>query len=153
MSFDFDLPELDRKKTKEAVESELEKYRLFKYLAFEEREASITTSPEERFHGPTNTTSDQVAQVAIYNAHEQQLRKEYIERIERSVKRLAPMERNLLEKRYMSDDAEYKTDLQVYNFEFQPPISQSTYHKIRWKAFYKLAFYLNVAVTKKNETG
>lgn len=142
------MPELDQKKTKEAVESALEKYRLFKYLSYDEREASITASPEERFHGPTNETSDQTAQVAIYNAYEQEKRRLFIERVERAVKRLAPMERFLIEKRYMADDADYKTDQKVYCFEFQPPISQGTYQKLRWKAFYKLSLNLNIAVTK-----
>ncbi|MED4124067.1 ArpU family phage packaging/lysis transcriptional regulator [Halalkalibacterium halodurans] len=145
----FDLPELDQKKTKEAVEAALEKYRLFKYLTFEEREASITASPEERFHGPTNQTSDQTAQVAIYNADQQEYRRQYCERIERAVKRLPPLERFLIERRYMAEDAEHKTDLKVYSFEFQPPISYGTYAKHRWKAFYKLALSLNIAVQKK----
>ncbi|WP_328032288.1 ArpU family phage packaging/lysis transcriptional regulator [Halalkalibacterium halodurans] len=145
----FDLPELDQKKTKEAVEAALEKYRLFKYLTFEEREASITTSPEERFHGPTNQTSDQTAQVAIYNADQQEYRRQYCERIERAVKRLPPLERFLIERRYMAEDAKYKTDMQVYSFEFQPPMSHVRYAKIRWEAFYKLAFNLKIVVVKK----
>ncbi|MET3507048.1 ArpU family phage packaging/lysis transcriptional regulator [Halalkalibacter oceani] len=143
----FNLPELDRTRTKEAVEIALEKYRLFKYLSYEEREANITASSEERFHGPTNERSDQTAQVAIYNADQQEYRRQFCERIERAVKKLPPMERFLIENRYMVSDAEYKTDHKVYCFEFQPPISQKTYDKIRWKAFYKLALNLNVAVT------
>ncbi|MDV2683755.1 ArpU family phage packaging/lysis transcriptional regulator [Alkalihalophilus lindianensis] len=144
----FDLPELDQKKTKEAVESALEKYRIFRYLAFEEREVSITASSEERFHGPTNATTDQTSQAAIYNADQQEYRRKYCERLERSVNRLAPKEKLLIEKRYLESDAEYKTDIQVYTFDFQPPISQVTYGKIRWKAFYKLALILNITVTK-----
>ncbi|WP_100373091.1 ArpU family phage packaging/lysis transcriptional regulator [Bacillus sp. FJAT-45037] len=144
----FDLPELDQKKTKEAVESALEKYRIFKYLTFEEREVSITASSEERFHGPTNTTTDQTAQVAIYNADQQAYRRNFCDRIERAVKRLPPLERFLIEKRYMADDADYKTDLKVYSFEFQPPISEKKYTKLRWKAIYKIALGLNVAITK-----
>ncbi|MCM3487883.1 transcriptional regulator [Alkalihalophilus marmarensis] len=144
----FDLPELDQKKTKEAVEAALEKYRIFKYLEFEEREVSITASSEERFHGPTNTTTDQTAQVAIYNADQREYRKSYCERIERAVKRLPPMERTLLEERYMCEEAEYLTDINVYCFKFKPPISQRTYIKFRWRAFYKLSLSLNIAVTK-----
>jgi hypothetical protein len=48
----------------------------------------------------------------------------------------------------MSEDAEYLTDFNVYYHKFQPPISEKTYSKIRWKAFYKLALNLNIAVTK-----
>lgn len=48
----------------------------------------------------------------------------------------------------MSEEAEYITDYNVYCFKFQPPISAVTYSNIRWKAFYKLALNLNIAVTK-----
>ncbi|WP_284037447.1 ArpU family phage packaging/lysis transcriptional regulator [Neobacillus sp. 114] len=145
---DFELPELDRKATQEKVEEYLAKYRLFKYLEFEEREASITASSTPRYHGATNVTSDQTGSIAIYNVDEQQKRKQFCERIEWAVKRLPKMERFLIEERYMSEDAEYLTDFNVYCFKFQPPISHVTYGNIRWKAFYKLALNLNIAVTK-----
>ena len=144
----FELPEIDRKETQIAVESALAKYRLFKYLTFEERESSITASSEVRYHGPTNQTNDQTASIAIYNADAQKYRKEYCDRIERSVKRLPRMEQFLIEERYMSEESEYMTDYAVYCHRFNPPISEGTYSKIRWKAFYKLALNLNIAVTK-----
>lgn len=143
----FELPELDRKKTQSEVEAALEKYRLFKYLTFEEREASITASSTPRYHGATNQTSDQTASIALYNVDEQEKRKQFCERIERAVSRLPKMERFLIEERYMCDDSEYITDFNVYCFKFQPPISATTYSKIRWKAFYRLALNLNIAVT------
>ncbi|MFE4523437.1 ArpU family phage packaging/lysis transcriptional regulator [Cytobacillus firmus] len=144
----FELPELDRKATQAKVEEHLEKYRLFKYLTFEEREASLTASSEIRYHGPTNLTGDQTASIAIFNADEQERRKQFCEKTEKAVKRLPPMERFLIEARYMADDSEYITDHNVYCFKFQPPISHVTYGKIRWKAFYRLALNLNLAVTK-----
>jgi ArpU family phage transcriptional regulator len=147
------LPELDRKATQKAVEAALERYRLYKYLTFEEREASITSSPEPRYHGPTNKTGDQTADVAIYNVDEQERRRQYCERIERAVKRLPRMERFLIEERYMCSDAEYLTDYNVYMQKFQPPISENTYAKIRWRAFYKIALSLNIAVVKGKEEG
>ncbi|PLR93208.1 ArpU family phage packaging/lysis transcriptional regulator [Bacillus sp. T33-2] len=147
----FELPELDRKATQEAVESALERYRLFKYLTFEEREASITASTEVRYHGPTNQTSDQTGDIAIFNTDIQQQRKSYCERIERAVSRLPKMEQFLIEERYMCQDAEYLTDFAVYCHKFQPPISHTYYGKIRWRAFYRLALNLNIAVTKTAE--
>ncbi|MGN8233085.1 ArpU family phage packaging/lysis transcriptional regulator [Priestia flexa] len=144
----FVLPEIDRKETQQAVENELEKYRLFKYLEFEEREASITASAEERFHGPTNQTSDQTGSIAIYNADQRKMRQAFIDRVERAVARLPKLERFLIEERYMSQETEYLTDYNVYSFKFQPPISEKTYSKIRWKAFYKLALNLNIAVVR-----
>jgi ArpU family phage transcriptional regulator len=145
---DFQLPELDREATKRKVEEHLEKYRLFKYLTFEEREASLTSSPDPRFHGPTNQTGDQTGSIAIHNADEHMKRKHFCERTERAVKYLPPRERFLIEQRYMSEDSEYITDFTVYCHRFQPPVSHVTYGKIRWKAFYRLALNLNIAVTK-----
>jgi ArpU family phage transcriptional regulator len=144
----FELPELDRKATQAKLEEHLETYRIFKYLTFEEREASITSSSTPRFHGSTNQTSDQTASIALYNVDEKEKRKQFCERIEWAVKKLPKMERFLIEERYMSEDAEYITDFNVYYHKFQPPISDKTYDKIRWKAFYKVALNLNIAVTK-----
>lgn len=144
----FELPELDRKATQAAVESELERYRLFKYLTFEEREAATTAHMDDIGGGRSNMTSDQTGSIALYNVDEQERRRKYCERIERAVKRLPPMERFLIEERYMADDSEYLTDYNVYCFKFQPPISAMTYAKIRWKAFYRMALNLNVAVTR-----
>jgi ArpU family phage transcriptional regulator len=148
-ALDFELPELDKKGTKAKVEEHLAKYRLFKYLSFEEREASLTASSEERFHGPTNQTSDQTGSIAMYNVDEQERRKRFCERTEWAVHRLPKMERFLIEERYMSQDADYLTDIKVYNFIFKPPISAMTYDHYRWKAFYKLALNLNIAVIKQ----
>lgn len=144
----FELPELDRKQTQKEVEAVLEKYRLFKYLIFEEREAAVTSRMDDIGGGRSNVTSDQTGSIAIYNVDEEEGRRKYCERIERAVKRLPPMERFLIEARYMADDAEYITDYNVYCFKFQPPISHVTYGKIRWKAFYRLSLNLNIAVTK-----
>ncbi|MED3650621.1 ArpU family phage packaging/lysis transcriptional regulator [Heyndrickxia sporothermodurans] len=146
----FELPELDRTATQAAVEAHLETYRLYKYLSFDEREASITSSSEIRYHGPTNETSDQTGNIAIYNVDQQRYRKEFCERTEWAVKKLPTMERFLIEERYMSKDSEYINDMNVYCFKFQPPISHVKYAKIRWKAFYRLALTLNLAITVKN---
>jgi ArpU family phage transcriptional regulator len=146
----FDLPELDQKATKQAVEEALEKYRIFRYIAFEEREASTTSGYTERFHGPTNTTSDSTSNIAIHNVDVPEMRKRFCERIERAVNRLHPKERLLIEHRYMKEDYadEYVKDYQIYNFVFNPPVSAGRYKKIRWQAFYKLALALDIAVEK-----
>jgi len=145
------LPELDRKATQKSVEAALEKYRIYKYLTFEEREATITASYELREGGRTNVTSDQTASIATHNVDAVAARKAFINRIERAVNRLPRMERFLIEERYLSENAEYITDYNVYTQVFQPPISEGTYIKRRWKAFYKLALFLDIAVEKQKE--
>lgn len=144
----FELPELDRRATQKQVEAALGKYRLFKYLMPEDREASVTAGYDDIGGGGSNLPSDQTGSIAIHNADEHERRRKYCERIERAVGRLPKMERFLIEERYMSEDAEYLNDYKIYCFTFQPPISEPTYSKIRWKAFYKIALNLNIAVTK-----
>lgn len=143
----YPLPELDRKKTQAAVEAALEKYRIYKTITFEARETSITPSYTERLHGPTNRISDQTANVAVYNVDTPAMRKEYCERIDQAVSRLHPKEQLLIRERYLKQD--YVYDYVVYNQIFDPPISEGTYAKIRWKAFYKLALALGIGVEKE----
>lgn len=146
----FELPELDRKATQKAVEEALSKYRLYKYLSFEERETSITANYEVSEGGKGNKISDQTSSVAIYNVDQQNFRKQFCERIEKAVNRLPRMERFLIEERYMTNESEYITDYNVYSFKFNPPITAKTYAKIRWRAFYRLALNLNLAVIKQS---
>lgn len=148
----FELPELDRKKTKEAVEAALEKYRICKYLTFDEREAKVTPNYEPQEGGRSNRISDQTGEVATHNVDEHERRRRYCERIERAVRRLPPMERFLLQERYMGEDAQYITDQAVFYHRFDPPISAPKYAEIRWRAFYKLALDLKIEVEKEGNS-
>ncbi|MCJ8014373.1 transcriptional regulator [Paenibacillus sp. KQZ6P-2] len=131
------LPELDRRKTQTAVEALLEKYRIYKTIIFEEREASITASYTERFHGPTNVTSDQTAKIAVHNVDVPAARRAYCEMIESIVERLGEREQLIIRERYMKQDDVF--DYKIYNYILDPPVSKDTYTKIRTKAFYKMA--------------
>ncbi|WP_106766833.1 ArpU family phage packaging/lysis transcriptional regulator [Paenibacillus faecalis] len=131
------LPELDRRKTQNAIEAIFEKYRIYKTITFEARETSTTASYTERFHGPTHVTSDQTAKVAIYNVDVPAARKRYCEMIESVVERLGEREQVLIRERYMKHDDIY--DYKVYNHILEPPVSKDTYTKIRTRAFYKMA--------------
>jgi ArpU family phage transcriptional regulator len=90
MSF---LPEIDRKGTQAAVEAAMEKFRMFKFLSFEEREASTIAAWSDSPKGFTGTVSNQTANIAIYNVDNTTYRKEYCERVERVVKRMPRLER------------------------------------------------------------
>ncbi|WP_163882495.1 ArpU family phage packaging/lysis transcriptional regulator [Paenibacillus favisporus] len=131
------LPQLDRRKTQAAVEAILEKYRIYKTITFEVREANVTASYTERFHGPTNVTSDQTAQVAVYNVDAPAARQVYCRMIESIVERLGEREQTLIRERYMKEDDVF--DYKVYNYVLDPPVSKDTYTKIRTRAFYKMA--------------
>lgn len=147
------LPEIDRERTQAAVEAALERYRMNKFLSFEEREASTTAAWSDSPKGFTGKTTDQTASIAIHNVDAKAAQREYCERIERIVRRLPRMEKFLIEERYMTNEHDYITHEKVYSFSFKPPISSGTYSKIRWKAFYKLALDLNLIVEKESGTG
>ncbi|CAH1203943.1 MULTISPECIES: ArpU family phage packaging/lysis transcriptional regulator [Paenibacillus] len=134
------LPELDRRKTQAAVEAALEKYRIYKTVAFEEREAMVTASYTARFHGATNVTGDSTARTAIHNVDVRRARQAYCDTIETIVSRLSEKEQILVTERYMKDDDVF--DYKVYNHVFDPPVSKDTYTKIRTRAFYKMALAL-----------
>lgn len=135
------LPELDRRKTQAAVEAVLEKYRIYKTIAFEEREVQVTASYTERLHGATNVTGDSTAKTAIFNVDVQLARRAYCDTIDHIVSRLSEKERVLVRERYMKDDDVF--DYKIYNHVFDPPVSKDTYTKIRTRAFYKMALALS----------
>lgn len=143
----FELPELDRKRTQVAVEAALEKYRIFKSTLIEEREAQTIASWSDAPKGFTGTTSDQTSNIAIYNVDEPAARKAYCERIERAVSKLPRRERLLITERYLNTDCDF--DYVVFNHVFDPPIGETTYYRLKWKAFYKIALNLNIQVVKE----
>lgn len=132
------VPDLDPKKMREAIEDVFRNYRLYKYLGFDEREASMTAAYEDRPSGRTNVTSDQTANIAIHNVDQQAYRRSYCERVDLAVNGLPRLEKFLIEERYLTEEAEYITDQAVYNHRFSPPISETKYTKIRGKAFLRL---------------
>ncbi|WP_019908278.1 ArpU family phage packaging/lysis transcriptional regulator [Paenibacillus sp. HW567] len=134
------LPDLDRRRTQVAIESLLEKYRIFKTVTFEAKEAGITYSYTERFHGPTNSITDQTAAIATHNVDVPAARRAYCATLDSVVDRLNKREQQLVQERYMRRDEIY--DYTVYNHVFDPPVSKDTYVKIRSKAFYKMALAL-----------
>ncbi|WP_409341040.1 ArpU family phage packaging/lysis transcriptional regulator [Paenibacillus sp. MBLB4367] len=70
-----------------------------------------------------------------------QQQRAFVERIERAIGCLAPVEQELITKRYMQCDSEYVRDYQVYA-EMQ--ICEGTFMKYRKRAFLKLAELLGI---------
>ncbi|WP_217563051.1 ArpU family phage packaging/lysis transcriptional regulator [Paenibacillus sp. GbtcB18] len=132
------LPELDHKKTQVAMDSVFEQYRLFKSTTFQRREVKTTASYSERFHGPTNVTSDSTADTAIYNVFQPEYRERFCEAVDAAVGMLATRHQELIRCRYLSKDK--FTDSEVYNTRLDPPVSRDTYSKLRNEAFQALAY-------------
>ncbi len=76
------LPELDRRKTQNALEGVFEKYRIYKTITFMDRESFITAGYTDRPNSPTNVTSDPTARTAVYNVDAPAARLAYCEMVD-----------------------------------------------------------------------
>lgn len=141
MQISFKLPAINRTETKVAVESALEKYKMYLLMDPEENEPKITstlklvpTAPNNQFHSSTEDA-------AVNKIDQEERRKKYITWIRKAVNRLAYQERAVIINRYLIEDEVY--DYEVYN---ELGFSETKYYRIKARAFYKLAFILRIEV-------
>ncbi|SKB05159.1 ArpU family phage packaging/lysis transcriptional regulator [Sporosarcina newyorkensis] len=143
MQLQFNLPEIDRDRTKEAVEQALETYRLYSLQVSLDRLPSITacysfTPPSPRL--PSSSTE----QAAIANIDYEQARLKYINWIANAVNRLSKTERIIIYKRYLQD-----TEMFDYQIYAELNMSERNYYRLKARLFYKLAFALKIEVLKE----
>ncbi|WP_026572486.1 ArpU family phage packaging/lysis transcriptional regulator [Bacillus sp. UNC438CL73TsuS30] len=137
----FILPKIDEKKTKEAVEAALEKYRMYLLSVTEEKVPKITASYSLQPPAFTNEFHSPVESAAIDKVDMERERENYIEWIRRAVNRLNFKERELIIKRYLEDEELF--DYELYN---EMRMSERKYYRLKARAFYKLAFALKIEV-------
>ncbi|WP_163102269.1 ArpU family phage packaging/lysis transcriptional regulator [Peribacillus alkalitolerans] len=142
----FLLPEIDREKTKVAVESALEKYRYFLLTIPEERLPKVTATYSLASVAPSNQFHSSTEQAVIDKVDYEREREEYIERIRRAVNRLSYKEREIIIKRYLEDEEVF--DYEIYN---EIGYSERRYYRLKARIFYKLAFLLKIEVYKNEE--
>jgi ArpU family phage transcriptional regulator len=142
----FQLPEIDRDETKKRVEAALEKYRFYLLTVPEERLPKVTATYSLVPPTNTNTFHSSTEEAAINKLDFERERNEYMEWIRRGVNRLSPRERELIIKRYLSDEEIY--DYELYN---EMGMSERQYYRMKARAFYKLAFILRIEVYKKEK--
>lgn len=145
MNISFDLPEINRKETRDRVEAALEKYKIMLLMDPEELEPKITST----FHlvkSSTNEKHSKTEDTAIKKINIEMDRENYIKKIIKAVNRLSFLERKIIIKRYLTDEDVY--DYEVYN---ELGLSESKFYRIKSDAFYKLAFLLNIVVYKEGE--
>ena len=142
MSF---LRDVDGEKTKEAVETALEKYRMYMLTVPDEYLPRITQTYSLVPPSQTNAFHSSTESAAIRKVDFERERDEYMNRIVRAVNRLTKLQRELIVKRYMN--IEEPRDYDVYN---EMCISESKYYRERERAFYKLAFALRIEVYKED---
>ncbi|WP_103108821.1 hypothetical protein [Brevibacillus reuszeri] len=110
----------ERKAILQFVESLLERYRLCKYLIPDDGQ-SIRSNYD----------------IELLEKH-----RTFCRKIEQAVSQLPDREQFLIKERYLG--IIYITYYRVYRDRFDPPISEGTYTKVRWRAMYKLAVMLGM---------
>lgn len=142
----FMLPEIDRDKTKEKVEGEIERFRISLLQIPEELLPKITASYSMQPPAFTNAFHSSTEQTALDRINQDNFEKErldFVEKFRKAVNRLQFKEREFIIKRYMGDD-----DLFDYEFYMQNHMTESKFYKLKARAFYNLAFALRVEVYK-----
>lgn len=142
----FMLPEIDREKTKEAVEAVLEKYRFYLLTIPEERLPKVTASYS--LVPPTNTNAfhSSTEDVVIDKVDRALERERYLEWFIRGINRLSKREREIIYKRYLEDEEVF--DYEIYN---EIGMSERRYYRLKARMFYKLSFILRIEVYKNVE--
>jgi ArpU family phage transcriptional regulator len=142
----FKLPEIDRERTKEAVEAAFEKYRFYLLSVSDEKLPKVTATfslvPPSFTNGFHSSTED----VAIYNVDSERTRDNYIQSIIRGVNRLSKLEREIIYKRYLETEETY--DYEIYN---EMGFSERRFYRLKARIFYKLAFILKIEVYKNDK--
>ncbi|WP_422657369.1 ArpU family phage packaging/lysis transcriptional regulator [Paenibacillus sp. EC2-1] len=145
------LPPDVKKEIRIAVENELERYHIYKYTLFHDREVNITTVISDTPKSFTGTTSDQTSNVAVYNVDEPARRRAFCDRLEKAVEQLPHRERFLITERYMKRDMPF--DYAVYSLLMDPPVTEATYAKLKNKAMALLALMLNLQIDGLKQLG
>ncbi|PYI54495.1 hypothetical protein [Paenibacillus flagellatus] len=114
------------KPTRRMIEEMLIRSRFYKSLVEDEPEVVMGYTDPEQGKRYAETTEQ---------------RRQFILRIERAVSKLASIEKELIERRYLQVDSDYLNDHHVYN---AMQISHVPYRKIRARAFEKLAEALGI---------
>ncbi|ASA21287.1 hypothetical protein B9T62_11115 [Paenibacillus donghaensis] len=138
------LPLPVKREVRSKMETEFERYRLWKFITFQEREVSITAAWSDTPKGFTGTVSDQTGNIAAYNVNEPERRRQFCERVEYAVSRLPHKEQQVITQRYMQREVTF--DFVVFNQTIDPPMSRGTYDKIKARAMTMLAMALNIEV-------
>jgi ArpU family phage transcriptional regulator len=142
----FKLPEIDREKTREAVEAALEKYRFYLLSVPDEKLPKVTATYSLVPSSFTNGFHSSTEEAAVANVDFERVRESYIQSIIRGVNRLSKVEREIIYKRYLETEETF--DYEIYN---EMGFSERRFYRLKARIFYKLAFILKIEVYKNEE--
>ena len=136
--------DIDGEKTKQAVETILERYRIYMLAVPDEQLPRIT--PSYSLVPPSNTNAfySSTESAVIRKIDKEREREEFIQRMCWAVNKLSQRERELITKRYMTLE-----DVHDYMLYPELGMSEKTYYNVKKRAFYKLALALRIEVYKQ----
>ncbi|UII58106.1 ArpU family transcriptional regulator (plasmid) [Cytobacillus spongiae] len=137
----FMLPEIDREKTRAAVESALEKYRFFLLTVPEDKLPKVTATYSLVPPSFSNDFHSSTEQAALDRIELDLARNRHIDWVLRGVNRLSKLEREIIYKRYLENEEVF--DYEIYN---EIGMSERRYYRLKARIFYKLAFILRIEV-------
>ncbi|EJR67746.1 ArpU family phage packaging/lysis transcriptional regulator [Bacillus cereus] len=140
----FNMPVVDTKKTKKAVEEVLESYREYLNTLPSNLMPKVTTMFLEVPPTFTNQFHSSTEDIAIERIELEQQRKEYMDWVHQAVNTLKPDERYIIFKSYMEEEIE--SDLNIW---LELGVGKTKYYKLKGSALLRLAFNLKVEVYKK----
>ena len=133
------LFKLNERETWRRVEERLESARLYKRFGFIRREAKITAVYSDMPRSNTGITSDQTADISIYNVDREELLQQQYDQVMRAVGRLSKTQRRIIEERYLGDE-----DVIDINLYVNMHMSERSYYYAKAKAMYRLAYALRL---------
>lgn len=137
----FMLPEIDRDRTKDEVEKALEKYRMFLLSIPDEHMPKITPNYSMTPPSFTNEFRSSTENAVIDKIEFETAKQRHIEWIRKAINKLNFREREMIIKRYLSDEEIY--DYEIYN---EMGMSERKFYRFKSRTFYKLAFALKIEV-------
>ncbi|CAM4399940.1 ArpU family transcriptional regulator [Bacillus manliponensis] len=140
----FNMPVVDSKETKKAVEEVLENYRECLSTLPNDIMPKVTTSFSEVPPTFTNEFNSSTENVALERIELEQERDEYMNWVINGVNNLKPDERFIIFKGYMEEEPE--TDLNIW---LELGVGKTKFYKLKGSALLRLAFNLKVEVYKK----
>ncbi|UJW58757.1 ArpU family transcriptional regulator [Bacillus sp. A116_S68] len=140
-AINFQLPQINRKATRQAVEAKLGKLQMALLRLSTSHEPKITSSLELVPIKPSNQFHSSTEEAAIKNVEAEHETLIYAQSLLNIINKLPEMERHILIKEYF--DHSYSYNYEIYN---DLGISERQYYKLKGRAFYKMAFMLKIEV-------
>ena len=138
------VPDIDKTKTKNAVEAALETYRIYLLSEPVEKLPKVTQTFSLEMPNYSKSFHSSTEEAAIYNIDHERARQKHIKQIQTAVNRLGYKERAVIIKKYMAH--EDMLDYQVY---MDLKMSEADYYRVKSKALCRLAFVLHLEVYKE----